>query len=259
MTALSKIAVLHIPHSSGEVPAEERQAICLADGDLDRELQRMTDAYTDDLFPVTYVEAGRVVFPMSRLICDVERFPSDENEPMAARGMGVFYTRTSMGTPFRHLLSPQESQILLDRWYWPHHRKLQILVDEVTARFGRCLIVDCHSFPSVALPYELNQNEHRADICIGTDPFHTPVRVRDSIQLAVKAANWSVAVDAPFAGALVPLAVYRKDRRFSSAMIEVNRRLYMDEQSGTKKTEFEKVRKVVGELIVRAAEALMQP
>jgi hypothetical protein len=36
-----------------------------------------------------------------------------------------------------------------------------------------------------------------------------------------------VLVDAPFAGALVPLVSFRKDRRVLSVMIEVNRRLYM--------------------------------
>src|ERR1700722_12102311 len=93
----SRIAVLHIPHASRQVPAEQRQAIRLDDAGLDQELLRMTDAYTDELFPVTAVEAGRVVFALSRLVCDVERFPSDADEPMAARGMGVSYTSTSMG------------------------------------------------------------------------------------------------------------------------------------------------------------------
>jgi N-formylglutamate deformylase len=85
------------------VPPEERQAIVLNDAELNNELLRMTDAYTDELFPPTRVEAGRVVFPLSRLICDVERFPSDEDEPMATRGMGAIYTRTSMD----HILRPQ--------------------------------------------------------------------------------------------------------------------------------------------------------
>jgi hypothetical protein len=58
----------------------------------------MTDAHTDELFPVTPFEAERVVFPVSRLVCDVERFSSDEDEPMASRGMGVFYTRTAVGS-----------------------------------------------------------------------------------------------------------------------------------------------------------------
>jgi N-formylglutamate deformylase len=64
------------------VPAEERQAICLDDAALDGELLRMTDAFTGELFPVTPVEAGRVIFPLSRLVYDVERFPFDEDEPV---------------------------------------------------------------------------------------------------------------------------------------------------------------------------------
>ena len=98
---LSQIPLLHIPHSSRLVPAEDRQTILLGDAALNNELLRMTDAYTHELFPVTQVEAGRVIFPLSRLVCDVERFPSDEEEPMAARGMGVTYTRTSIGEVLR--------------------------------------------------------------------------------------------------------------------------------------------------------------
>jgi hypothetical protein len=40
-----------------------------------------------------------------------------------------------------------------------------------------------------------------------------------------------------------------------SVMIEINRRLYMDEDSGLKIRNFEKVRAAVGRLIVTTAEA----
>src|SRR6266478_6585509 len=108
--SISKIAVLHIPRSSRRVPAEERLTILLDDTELNNELLRMTDAYTDELFPITPAEAGRVIFPLSRLVCDVERFPSDEHEPMAARGMGVTYTRTSMGGALRAQPDPTDRQ-----------------------------------------------------------------------------------------------------------------------------------------------------
>jgi len=251
----SRIAVLHIPHSSRRVPADARLAIRLDDEALDSELLRMTDAYTDVLFPPTPVEAGRVIFPLSRLVCDVERFPADESEPMAARGMGVAYTRTSMGAELRAPPDAAARQALLERWYWPHHLTLEHLVNDVVARSGICLIIDCHSFPSVALPCELDQSSERADICIGTDPFHTPSEIREAIVAAAKEEGYSVAVDAPFAGALVPLSSYRKDRRIWSVMIEVNRRLYMDEHSGSMIPDFAKVRAAVGRLIVIAAEA----
>jgi N-formylglutamate amidohydrolase len=248
------VVILHIPHSSRHVPAKERQSIILNDSELRAELLRMTDACTDELFPLTRVEAGRVIFPVSRLVCDVERFPTDQDETMAARGMGVIYTRTAMGGVLRAEPNAPTRQSILDRWYWPHHSRLERMVNDVTARLGVCLIVDCHSFPSVALPYEVDQSGYRADFCIGTDWFHTRPWVRDNLVAAAQGTGYSVSVDAPFAGALVPLSAYRKDGRIQSVMIEVNRRLYMDEQSGLKKPAFEQVRRVVGQLIVTAAE-----
>jgi N-formylglutamate amidohydrolase len=222
---------------------------------LNTELLRMTDAYTDELFPFTPVEAARVIFPISRLVVDVERFALDDEEPMAARGMGVIYTRTSMGEILRATPNASERQSLLDRWYWPHHLKLERMVNDIAARSGVCLIVDCHSFPSVALPYELDQTAQRADICIGTDSFHTPSVIRDAISAAVDEEGLSAAVDAPFFGSLVPLSSYRKDRRILSVMIEVNRGIYMDEHSGLKNQNFEQVSAAIGRFIVDAVEA----
>jgi len=103
-------------------------------------------------------------------------------------------------------------------------------VNGIIAQAGRCLIIDCHSFPSAALPYETDQSKTRADICIGTDPFHTPPFIRDAVAAGAKAMDFSVAIDAPFSGALVPISYYRKDRRVLSVMIEVNRRLYMEKR-----------------------------
>jgi N-formylglutamate deformylase len=227
----------------------------LDDPALERELLRMTDAYTDVLFPPTPAEAARLVFPVSRLVCDVERFPSDADEPMAARGMGAIYTRTSSGDVLRVPPDVSDRRMLLDRWYGPHHSTLERLVNEVAARSGVCLIVDCQSFPSVALPYELDQTPDRADICIGTDSYHTPSQIRDALVAAAEKQGYSVTVDAPFAGALVPLSCYRSDRRILSVMIEVNRRLYIDEHSGSKTKGFAQVCAALGRLIVAAAEA----
>ena len=41
--------------------------------------------------------------------------------------------------------------------------------------------------------------------------------------------GYSVAVNTPFAGCLVPIGSYQKDKRVQGLMIEVNRGLYMDE------------------------------
>jgi N-formylglutamate amidohydrolase len=46
--------------------------------------------------------------------------------------------------------------------------------------------------------------------------------------------GYSVGIDRPYAGTMVPMAFYQMDRRVTSIMIEINRSLYMDELAGTK-------------------------
>jgi N-formylglutamate deformylase len=66
-------------------------------------------------------------------------------------------TSTSMGEMLRAPREASSRKFLMDRWYWPHHATLERLGNDVAARSRVCLLVDCHSFASVALPYERDQ------------------------------------------------------------------------------------------------------
>lgn len=123
----------------------------------------------------------RAGFPVSRLVVDPERFSDDHREPMAAKGMGVIYTRTSDGRPLRKALSDHERADLLATYYRPHHGALTADLESALAAKGRCLIVDCHSFSSRPLPHEPDQSPDRPEICIGTDEYHTPRWLSDMI------------------------------------------------------------------------------
>jgi N-formylglutamate amidohydrolase len=106
-----------------------------------------------------------------------------------------------------------------------------------------CLLLDGHSFPTLALLYENDPDPDRPDICIGTDASHTPVWLRDVAAAAFEKLGWRVAVDRPFAGAIVPMRFYQKDLRVRAVMIEVRHGLYMDEESGARLPGFDDVRK----------------
>ena len=245
--------IVHIPHASVLVPSAEATAFLMPPAELARELLRMTDRWTDDLSPVTPAEAARIVFGASRLVCDVERFPDDRDEPMAARGMGMIYTRTSSGAPLRAAPAADERRRVHDTWYAPHHARLAAAVHETVAAAGHCLIIDAHSFARHPLPHEPDQAPDRPAICIGTDPFHTPPALRDAAVAAAADCGWSVAVDRPFA--LVPAVAQRTGPRVLSLMIEVRRDLYMDEGTGEKTDAFAGVRSGLAVIIEAAAEA----
>ncbi len=224
--------VWHLPHDAMDIPAEVREQFVLSDSELADELLCMTDHATARLFGLDVRDPAVVRAPVSRLVVDVERFSDDADEPMAARGMGVIYRSTSHGRSLRRPISARERHTLLDDWYWPHHRRLEAAVDRAIGRHGRCLLIDCHSFPSRPLPYEPDQNPTRPEICLGMDGYHTPGQLRLSALHTFRAEGFDVAINRPFAGALVPGSCYRKDRRVSALMVEVNRGLYVDESTG---------------------------
>jgi len=208
--------ILHIPHSSTLIPRGCQ--FLISKFDLTSEIYKMTDHKTDTLFVLA--GAQRLVFPVSRLIVDPERFIKD---PMESVGMGVVYSQTADGRPLRDI-SDNDRQALVNKYYYPHHSKLTKMVDICLVQHGCCLIVDCHSFSEYPLSYEKDTN--RPDICIGTCEFHTSSELEHSMSELLSLMGYEVAINSPYSGTIVPLKHYYKDPRVSSVMIEVNRRLY---------------------------------
>jgi N-formylglutamate deformylase len=136
------------------------------------------------------------------------------------------------------MLTAVDHQALLDRYYHPHHARLTEAVQP------GCLIIDCHSFPGEVLPYESDQSPGRPDFCIGTDDFHTPPELAAVAVGFLESRGYTVAVNRPFAGSMVPAKYYRQDASVRSIMVEVNRRLYLDDADG-----YVRARVVIGELL----------
>ncbi|HET6487497.1 MAG TPA: N-formylglutamate amidohydrolase, partial [Spirochaetia bacterium] len=207
---MKEAVLLHIPHASTEIPAEVRAQILLSDEELRREVLTIVDRYTDELFDLP--GATRVQSPWCRLVFDPERFRDDKDEPAAAFGRGAIYTRTVHGKPMRDP-APAARDALVRRFYDPYHALLESEVTQILAEHGECLIVDCHSFTSRPLPFEADQVSRRPDLCIGTDPFHTPERLPGILQQLAEARGLSTRRNWPFGGTITPMRYYRKDGR----------------------------------------------
>lgn len=238
--------IIHVPHSSREIPPDVRDNILLGDEQLELELLKMTDAYTDEIIsPGTYEV---IVAPVSRLVVDVERFRDDQFEGMAKIGMGAVYTKTQDGNQLRKF-DAKERDSLLMRYYDPHHEALDSLTRSVLAEHGRVLIFDLHSFPGSPLPYEQNVSSIRPEICIGTDSFHTPRDLAGRCRDFFDKHGFSVAENTPFAGSLVPAAFYKKSYEITSIMIEIRRDLIMNERSGEKLPAVDHIFETIRDLI----------
>ncbi len=231
----------HVPHAATWIPRDERTRLFLADDALAGELLRLTDAHTGRLFAwVRELGGVLVVNRVSRLVVDPERFPDDADEPMAAVGQGAVYTRTADGRPLR-AEDPAERRRLLDRWYTPYHAALAGVVGAALAATGGCLLLDGHSFATRPLPSEPDQDPDRPDVCLGTDPVHSPPALVASLEAALRAEGFRVELDRPFAGTLVPAPWYGVDPRVISVMLEVRRGTYLDEATGAPLPELDDV------------------
>ncbi|MGB8020342.1 MAG: N-formylglutamate amidohydrolase [Candidatus Nanopelagicales bacterium] len=219
--------ILHVPHSATLIPLDARDSILLTDAELVVELRHMTDAHTDVLARAAAREAGgrpwQFVNRCSRLVVDPERFP-DEREEMVAVGMGAVYTATSHRTPLRDP-DPDRDRLLIATYFDPYAHALAELVDQRLAACGRAVIIDVHSYPAVALPYEQHGDLARPPICLGVDDFHTPDWLADAARDALSAIGECL-VNEPFRGTYVPLAHHGVDPRVASIMIEIRRDVY---------------------------------
>jgi N-formylglutamate amidohydrolase len=235
-----KKLILHIPHSSTTIPL--LQGYVVHQDILDAEILKLTDWYTDQLFDnKTDVS---IIAPFTRLFCDPERFTDDSQEEMAKFGMGVLYENLDSGKLMRKVTS-QIREFALENYYYPHHNKLNDCVNDELKQSKTALVVDCHSFPSTPLKRALSQDLHTPDYNIGTDAFHTPKELIDFSKDYFESLGYSLGIDTPYSGALVPIEHYQKNKGVEAIMLEVNRRMYLNEPTNEKSENFETTKSVL--------------
>jgi N-formylglutamate amidohydrolase len=240
--------IIHVPHASTRIPEHIASSLLLSSQELEQELHVMTDGLTDKLARLAF-EKSRLapwIFEntLSRLVFDPERFP-DETEVMNKVGMGVVYSKTNDQKPLRNL-SESESSAIVEQYFNPYSLAFQDLVTERLEALGQVVIIDLHSYPIVASPYELYKDSPRPAVCLGVDDFHTSVSLVD---LATKElfGLGSIEVNTPFVGTYVPLKFYGKDVRVQSIMLELRRDTFLTE--GLPGASFETTAAAIAQLI----------
>ncbi len=219
--------IIHIPHASTVIPPEALADYIVHRDEIALHIAASTDHFTDGLFAGDWPDAELIAAPVSRLAVDMERFEDDAAEAMSRVGLGVLYTHGHNGARIRRDMSDERRAWYLDRWYRPHHAALAAAVERALQRAGRALIIDAHSFPDTPFMRDMDQSLPRPDGCIGTAGLHTHPALIEAAHSTAAEMGWSLGVDAPYAGSIVPMRHFGRDARVQSIMIEINRRRYM--------------------------------
>lgn len=215
--------LIHVPHSSLYIPKERRNEILLTNEELEAENLLLCDLRVDELVPD---DANVLIFPYSRLYCDVERFP-DEREDMNSLGMGYIYTRTTDGKVIAEVSEKQRK--IIRTVYDEHHEKLNKVASDILAGSGRCIILDLHSFCEKAVRRMFGYDVF-PDICIGYDAHRDHENLHAKIAGFFLDAGYSVQYNFPYSGSIIPNKYYDKpDSGITSVMLEINRRTYLED------------------------------
>ncbi|MEV0902078.1 N-formylglutamate amidohydrolase [Actinoplanes sp. NPDC049802] len=232
--------ILHVPHSSRDLVESGLYPDIVVE-----ELDHLTDAHTDLIAFRAAESAARrpwiFVNTLSRLVVDPERFTDDE---MLRAGMGPVYTHGYAGRRLRDD-DPSRDAALLHEHFHPYAEAMTGLVGDRLAATGHAVILDVHSYPTAALPYELHADGPRPPVCLGTHPLHTPDRLRD----AAREAFGDTGLNSPFAGCYVPLEHYDRNPAVSALMVEIRRDQYMIEPGGPPTAGIDRISRALATLV----------
>jgi N-formylglutamate amidohydrolase len=171
--------------------------------------------------------------------------------PRVAAGLGTIARVVANGAEiYRGRLTFEEAVTRIDRCYRPYHAALRQLIDDTRRRFGLCLLVDCHSMPSVGGPMERDAGEARVDIVLG-DCFGASAAssIVATAEAAFRTLGYRVARNAPYAGGFTTRHYGRPAERVHALQIEINRALYMDEATVTRKPHLARLAREMADVI----------
>jgi N-formylglutamate amidohydrolase len=215
-------------------------------------LRRSEDAFVDELFAgVTGLGAPLITARFPRAYCDANRGPSeldpgmfsgplavaaDTPSPRVLAGLGAIPRIVRDGAEiYRGKLTPEDAEARLTQLHRPYHEALRALVDETLARFGVAVVVDCHSMPSaLAVP----------DIVLG-DRYgaSAPPQLSAWAENAFAGAGFSLVRNSPYAGGYTTSLYGRGGAGCHALQIEINRSLYLEEDTMTRRPCFETLKK----------------
>jgi N-formylglutamate deformylase len=265
----SSAVVFASPHSGCDYPESfVRRSI------LDAQTIRSSeDAYVDRLFdcvprygaPFLVAGAPRAFLDLNRDAAELDPalirgVPKTGHNPRVASGLGVIPRVVSNGRPiYSGKLSLAEAENRIEGYWRPYHTQLQALMDASRERFGRAILIDCHSMPHEAVRNTACIGGGRPEIVLG-DRFGASAEpdIVDSIEEAFTRAGLRVARNTPFAGAYVTRQYGRPARKQHAIQIEIDRALYLDERTIRPNRNFEAFKSVI-ETVVAELAALGRP
>jgi N-formylglutamate deformylase len=231
--------VFSSPHSGRRYSAD-----FIASARLDElTLRRSEDSYVDELFAAApALGAPLIAATFPRAFCDVNREAWELDPGMFEDALPDWVNTTSarvgagLGTIARVVANGEaiygirlrfaEAERRVRHYWQPYHDALSHLIADTRAKFGVCVLVDCHSMPVGATAGRRSP----PDIVLGdVHGASCAVSLSRRADAFLRGRNYLVARNDPYAGGYVTRHYGRPRENVHALQIEAARGLYMDE------------------------------
>jgi len=253
--------VLDSPHSGHDFPADFDAIVS------ERELRESEDCYVDELYaaahelgvPLLAATLPRTYLDPNRNAGDIDLdliegpWPWEYRPSGKARiGKSLIWRTLEDGRPiYARKLSPQAVRRRIERAHTPYHRSLKDKLDAAYKRHGKVYHINCHSMRCVAgRQSEEGAGSVRPDFVLGDrDGTTCEPRFTELVRETLAGMGYDVKVNDPYKGVELVRAYSDPKAGRHSVQIEINKRLYMDEETLQKNANFEKLQRDLAELL----------
>lgn len=222
------------PHSGSHYPQDmdasaPPASIRMAE---DAAMDQLVDSAPQSGTPLLLASIGRAYVDLNRSANELDPALIAECEvmtpsPKTLAGYGVLHRLGGDRTPlYSRRLTLSEAVSRLESVHRPYHQALSDLMDESLRTTGRALLVDWHSMPERAT------GPNGPDIILG-DRHGSSCEVQWTrlLRALFEAQGWRVGLNRPYAGGYATQLWGRPHDGYQALQVEVNRRLYWDEQT----------------------------
>lgn len=201
-------------------------------------------------YPRAYCDPNRQAYELDPAMFD-EKLPEHVTQcsPRISAGIGTIPKIVSAGKViYSAPLTYQDAFERLMLCYFPYHNALKELIDAGVKKFGKILLIDCHSMPGA--PAQPQNASPLADFILG-DRFGNACPLEYSTHIAnkLKSFGYSVRYNSPYAGGFITQHYSSSYRNVSALQIEINRNLYMDQSTLTATDDMPQLKGHLSELL----------
>lgn len=239
--------VLDSPHSGTHYPEDFRYACDLAvlRRAEDTHVEKLYDfapglgaAWIEALFPRSYLDANRDTTEFdTSLVAGHWPHPVATDPRVLGKvrlGKGLIWRTTDDGVPiYERTLAVDEVLARIEHCWRPYHTAVAQAIDAAHSRHGYSVHINCHSMPAVASSHATDfPGEVHPDFVLGNrDDSTASPRLMAWMAEFLRARGYSVALNHPYKGVELVRRYGDPEAGRHSVQLEINRKLYMDEQT----------------------------